>query len=302
MTVTSTPSDSLPVRPTGPGPVGAGTVGRGRRVVFSPTTPHRRRQRIPVPSLARRAAVPILLVVLWQIGGEAGWWSTAVLPSPTDVARQLGVLIGNGQLPDNLLVSVRRVLVGAAAGIAIGTALGVAVGLWRPVEQVLDTALQMLRTVPFLVILPLFILWFGVDELPKVLIIAIGTALPMYLNTSSGVRAVDPKLIEMGEQFGLGRLALIGSVVLPGAMPSVLTGLRFSLGISWLALVVAEQINAQQGLGFLISNAQALFQTETIMVIVVVYALLGLTTDLFVRLLEWRLLRWRHDPRRRPAR
>jgi sulfonate transport system permease protein len=252
--------------------------------------------------LVRRAGVPILLVVLWQVGGAARWWSTAVLPSPTDVAREFGTLIGNGQLPDNLLVSLRRVVTGAAVGISTGTLLGVAVGLWRPVEQAFDATLQMIRTIPFLVILPLFILWFGVDELPKVLIIAIGTALPMYLNTSAGVRAVDPKLLEMGERFGLNRLGLIRAVVLPGAMPSILTGLRYSLGISWLALVVAEQINAQEGLGFLISNAQALFQTEIIMVIVVVYALLGLTTDLVVRFAEWRLLSWRHDPRRRAAR
>ena len=247
-------------------------------------------------------SVPILLVLLWQVGGSAGWWSTAVLPVPTDVAREFWDLIENGQLPHNLLVSGQRVLIGAAVGISAGTVLGVAVGLWHRVDQAIDTTLQMMRTVPFLVILPLFILWFGVDELPKVLIIAIGTALPMYLNTSAGVRSVDPKLLEMGEQFGLDRPGLIRAVVLPGAMPNILTGLRYSLGISWLALVVAEQINAQEGLGFLISNAQALFQTEIIMVIVVVYALLGLATDLVVRTAEWRLLRWRHDPRKLAAR
>jgi sulfonate transport system permease protein len=300
MTATSTPTELLPARPTEPSTSRA--AGRGARVVFSATLPGRRRGRIRLPGLVRRAGVPLLLVALWQLGGDAGWWSTAVLPSPTDVAREFGILIGNGLLPDHLLVSLRRVLIGAAVGISTGTVLGVAVGLWRPVEQAIDATLQMLRTIPFLVILPLFILWFGVDELPKVLIIAIGTALPMYLNTSSGVRAVDPKLLEMGEQFGLNRPRLIRAVVLPGAMPSILTGLRYSLGISWLALVVAEQINAQQGLGFLISNAQALFQTEIIMVIVVVYALLGLATDLLVRFAESRLLRWRHDPRKRAAR
>ena len=255
-----------------------------------------------VPSWVRRATVPFLVVLLWQVGGTAGWWSTAVLPVPTDVAREFWILIENGQLPHHLLVSAQRVLIGATVGISAGTVLGVAVGLWRRVDQAIDTTLQMMRTIPFLVILPLFILWFGVDELPKVLIIAIGTALPMYLNTSAGVRSVDPKLLEMGEQFGLDRLGLIRNVVLPGAMPNILTGLRYSLGISWLALVVAEQINAQEGLGFLISNAQALFQTEIIMVIVVVYALLGLTTDLIVRTAEWRLLRWRHDPRKVAAR
>jgi sulfonate transport system permease protein len=301
MTTTSTAGEAVPVRsgePAVPEP-----VGRRRRVVFNATTRQERRSvNVHVPGLAVRVAVPILVVVFWQLGGSGGLWSTAVLPSPTDVVRQFGDLIANGQLPQHLLASLRRVLVGATAGISIGLTLGVAVGLWRRAEQAIDATLQMLRTIPFLVILPLFILWFGVDELPKVLIIAIGTALPMYLNTASGVRAVDPRLMEMAEQFGLNRVGLIRNVVLPGAMPSILTGLRYSLGIGWLALVVAEQINAQQGLGFLISNAQALFQTEIIMVIVVVYALLGLATDLFVRLLEWRLLRWRHDPRQEAAR
>ncbi|GAA0435807.1 hypothetical protein Acor_55630 [Acrocarpospora corrugata] len=182
-------------------------------------------------------------------------------------------------------------------GLGTGLLLGVAVGLSRLVEEAIDATLQMIRTIPFLITLPLFVLWFGVDELPKILIITIGTALPMYLNTMSGVRSVDPRLIEMGEQFGLSRARLIGTVILPGAMPAVLTGLRYSLGIGWLALIVAEQINAQEGLGHLISNAQALFQTDTIMVVVVVYATLGLLTDVVVRLTESRLLAWRKVPR-----
>jgi sulfonate transport system permease protein len=268
------------------------------RIVFSAGTARKRRgvwHHIPSP--LRRAVVPILAVLLWQLGGAAGWWSTDVLPSPTSVAEQFWKLLVDGQLVENLIVSLRRVAIGAAFGIGTGLLLGVAVGLWRPVEEVLDSTLQMIRTIPFLVTLPLFVLWFGVDELPKILIIAIGTALPMYLNTMSGVRSVDPRLVEMAERFGLGRLSLIGTVILPGAMPSVLTGLRYSLGISWLALIVAEQINAQEGLGFLISNAQALFQTKIIMVVVVVYATLGLLTDLVVRLIESRVLAWRSGTR-----
>ncbi|EIV91775.1 ABC-type nitrate/sulfonate/bicarbonate transport system, permease component [Frankia sp. QA3] len=263
----------------------------GRRVTFSAGGADRRR-RLRVPSLVRRAIVPILLIALWQIGSSASWWSTEVLPAPWDVAHEFVTLWNNGQLPSNLWVSVRRALTGAAIGISVGLALGVAVGLWRPAEEALDATLQMMRTIPFLVTLPLFILWFGVDEAPKILIIRIGTALPMYINTMSGVRTVDPRLLEMGRQFGLNRLRLIATVVLPGATPSILTGVRYSLGLSWLALVVAEQINAQKGLGLLIYNAQSLFQTKILMV-VVVYAALGLLTDMVVRLAERRLLAWR---------
>ncbi|WP_261558909.1 ABC transporter permease [Frankia tisae] len=280
--------------PAGSPRAAAGTTAaaRGRRVTFSAGGAGRR-WRLRVPSLVRRAVVPILLIALWQVGSSASWWSTEVLPAPWDVAHEFVTLCNNGQLPSNLWVSVRRALTGAAIGIALGLALGVAVGLWRPVEEALDATLQMLRTIPFLVVLPLFILWFGVDETPKILIITIGTALPMYINTMSGVRTVDPRLLEMGRQFGLNRLQLIATVVLPGAMPSILTGVRYSLGLSWLALVVAEQINAQKGLGLLIYNAQSLFQTKILMVVVVVYAALGLITDVIVRLAEHRLLSWR---------
>ncbi|HXW80699.1 MAG TPA: ABC transporter permease [Acidimicrobiales bacterium] len=251
----------------------------------------RRRAGVPVP--VRRAILPIVIVLLWWAGSSWGWWSNEVLPSPVNVAETFGHLIQNGTLLPNLWVSLRRVLIGSAIGVSAGTVLGVIVGLWRLPEQLFDSTLQMARTLPYLVMLPLFILWFGVDEMPKILIIAIGTSLPMYLNTSSAVRDVDPRYVEMGATFGLSRPALIAFVILPSATPAVLSGLRFSLGLGWLSLVVAEQINAQSGLGLLISNAQQLFETNVLMVCVLIYAVLGLVTDILVRRLEKWLLVWR---------
>src|ERR1700728_1273582 len=233
---------------------------------------------------------PVRLVVLWEVGSTSRWWSPAVLPPPGNIAQTFWHLLQNGQLLPNLWASLRRVLIGSSIGVGIGTVLGISVGLWRFAEEALDSTLQMMRTLPYLVLLPLFIVWFGVDELPKILIIAIGTSLPMYLNTSSGVRNVDPRYAEMATTFGLRRPALILTVIIPGALPAMLTGLRYSLGIGWLSLVVAEQINAQSGLGLLISNAESLFQMNILMVCVVIYAVLGLTTDLMVRALEHRLL------------
>jgi sulfonate transport system permease protein len=241
----------------------------------------------------RRAVVPIALIALWQIGSSVGWWSSLVLPSPVAVANEFVALIRDGSLPQNLLVSLHRVALGAAVGISVGTSLGLVSGLWRIGEESLDATLQMMRTLPYLVMLPLFVIWFGIDELPKILIIAIGTSLPMYLNTFAGVRGVDRRLVEMAQSFGVRRLGLILSVVLPGAMPSILTGLRYSLGIGWLALVVAEQINARAGLGYLISDAQSLFLTDVLLVCVVTYAALGLLTDLVARSMERWLLAWR---------
>jgi sulfonate transport system permease protein len=246
-----------------------------------------------VPTVVRRAVVPVILLFLWQGGSSWGWWSAAVLPSPVTVAHTFCHLIANGTLLPNMWVSLRRVIIGSALGISVGTVLGLLVGLWRIPEEMLDATLQMARTLPYLVMLPLFIVWFGVDELPKILIIAIGTSLPMYLNTSSGVRNVDPRYSEMAATFGLRRPALIAGVIIPGALPAILTGLRFSLGLGWLSLVVAEQINAQSGLGLLISNAESLFETNILLVCVVIYAVLGLATDLLVRVLEHRLLAWR---------
>ena len=251
-----------------------------------------------VPTLVRRSIVPVLLLLAWQAGSSWNWWTSSVLPSPANVAQTFWHLLENGQLLPNLWVSFRRVLIGSALGVSVGTSLGIVVGLWRFPEEALDATFQMMRTLPYLVMLPLFIVWFGVDELPKVLIIAIGTSLPMYLNASSGVRQVDPKLKEMASTFGLSKPALIGLVIIPGALPSILTGLRYSLGVGWLALVVAEQINAQSGLGLLISNAEALFETNILMVCVVIYAALGLTTDIVVRTLDRVLLSWRGNPGR----
>ncbi len=279
-----------------PGPKGGATSGRSSpdSVTFVADDGSAKTSLLGrVPGIVRRAVVPLILLLLWQFGSSSGWWSAAVLPTPVNIAHTFGHLVNNGQLLPNLWASLRRVLIGSSIGIGIGMLLGIAVGLWRFAEQSLDSTLQMMRTLPYLVLLPLFIVWFGVDELPKILIIAIGTSLPMYLNTSSGVRNVDPRNTEMASTFGLGRLALILIVIIPGALPSILTGLRYSMGIAWLSLVVAEQINATSGLGLLISNAQALFQMNILMVCVVIYAVLGLTTDLIVRGLEHRLLAWR---------
>ncbi len=267
--------------------------GARRTVVFVATDGARSSRRVPVPSVVRRSVVPLLLLVFWQVASSRHWWPPSVLPSPVTVAQTFWELLTDGQLLSNLWVSLHRVLIGASIGIGIGALLGIAAGLWSLVEEAFDSTLQMMRTLPYLVMLPLFVIWFGVDEFPKILIIVIGSSLPMYLNTFAGVRGVDPKLVEMGGTFGLRRPQLIASVIIPAALPAILTGLRYSLGISWLSLVVAEQINARAGLGFLMSNAESLFVTKVLVVCILVYAALGLLTDMLVRLLERRLLAWR---------
>jgi sulfonate transport system permease protein len=166
-------------------------------------------------------------------------------------------------------------------------------GLFRAGEDLVDSTLQILRAVPVLGLLPLVIIWFGIGEEPKVLLVAVGTMFPIYVNTYAAIRGVDAKLVETATTFGLGRWGLIRHVILPGAVPGFLVGLRFALTGAWLIMIVAEQINAKSGLGYLINQARVWFRTDIIVLGLAIYGLLGLATDGVVRLLERRLLGWR---------
>ena len=193
-----------------------------------------------------------------------------------------------------MLVSLERVAIGFAVGGAAGLALAVIAGLSRLGENSVDLLMQMLRTLPLFGLIPVFIVWFGIGQLPKILLIALGAAIPLYLNTFSGIRNVDAKLAEAGQSLGLRRGETIRHIILPGALPQILVGLRQSLGIAWLALVVAEQINANAGLGYIINQGQAFLNNSVIFVALLVYCVLGLLTDALVRLMERRALAWRH--------
>lgn len=244
-------------------------------------------------SLARRAIGPLLVLVMWAATTSTGLIDASVLPSPRVLIATFGHLWSEQDLPHQVAVSLSRALAGAALGISWGLLLGVVAGLTKLGEELFDAALQMMRTAPPLALVPLFIVWFGVDETPKLLLIALATLFPMYLNTYSGVRNVDRKVVEASRTFGLRGARLIREVVLPLALPSILTGLRFSLGVSLLMLIAAEQINAQAGLGYLLNTAQVYQQVDVILVCIFIYALLGLAADLIVRLLERLLMPWR---------
>lgn len=250
---------------------------------------------LPRPDLSRlrRFASPLVLVLLWQAGSWAGLIPERTLASPAAILSAAWELLASGELPRHLLVSLGRVSAGLALGITAGAALAILSGLSRRGEEVVDAPVQMLRTLPFLALVPLFILWFGIGELPKVLLVALGTSFPVYLNLFAAIRGVDPKLMEAGRVFGLGRAGLVRHVVLPGALPGALLGLRYALGTAWLSLVVAEQVNAQAGIGYLINDARDFLRTDVILVGLLVYALLGLGADALVRLGERRLLAWR---------
>ncbi len=251
------------------------------------------RWRLPDPRRYRRFLSPLVLVLLWQAGSMTGLIPARTLAAPSTILVAAWGLLISGELGHHLLVSLGRVLIGLGIGVTLGTTLAIVAGLSRRGEEVVDAPMQMLRTLPFLALVPLFILWFGIGETPKIALVALGTTFPIYLNLFSGIRGVDPKLVEAGRVFGLDRGGLVRHVILPGALPSALVGLRYSLGVAWLSLVVAVQVIADAGIGYMISDARDFLRTDVIVVGLLVYALLGLLADGLVRALERRALAWR---------
>jgi sulfonate transport system permease protein len=263
----------------------------------SPTTagPVAARKRRRRPEFLFRAISPLALVLLWQLASSAGLLSPRKLAAPTTVLRTGWQLTRDGELPTALLVSVQRVAAGFGAGVTVGLALGLVAGLSRWGEYLTDPPIQMVRTLPHLGLVPLFILWFGIGESPKIALIALGAAFPVYLNVFAGIRGTDANLLEAARTLGLGRAQRIVHVVLPSALPSLLVGLRYALGLAWLSLIVAEQVNTSAGLGYLISNAREFLRTDVVVVGLAVYSLLGLGTDALVRFVERRALAWRRS-------
>jgi sulfonate transport system permease protein len=236
--------------------------------------------------------VPALLLVVWQLSSSFGWLSTRVLPAPLDVVAAFWTLAVSGELWTHVKVSAGRALIGLAVGGGLGLALGLLTGSVRFFETLLDSSIQMVRNIPALALIPLVILWFGIDEVAKLFLIAVAVFFPIYLNTFHGIRNVDPGLIEMGRTYGLSRWGLYTQIILPGALSSILVGLRFSLGLMWVILIVAETISAQAGIGYLTMNAREFLQTDIVLVGILLYAALGKLADVFARGLERYWLRW----------
>lgn len=237
-------------------------------------------------------AVPLLLVLVWELAARAGWLSAQVLPAPSKVAQTAWTLIGQGRLLSDLGASLLRAAAGFVIGGSLGFVLGTAVGFSRLAEALLDRSVQMVRAIPFLALLPLVIVWFGVDEGGKVFLVALGVLFPIYINTVLGIRQVDPKLIELGRVTGLSPWALVRRIVLPGALPSILAGVRYALAVAWLALVIAETLATTTGIGYLAMDAREFLRTDVIVLTIVIYALIGVASDVVARALERRQLAW----------
>lgn len=243
--------------------------------------------------LLSRALVPALVLAAWQACAHFGIVSSDVLPAPTDIIAAYAELLRTGELQAAIPASLARALTGLALGAVTGLVLGLFAGLWRVGEELFDAPLQMLRTIPFIAMIPLFIIWFGIGENAKVALIFGATIFPVYLNTYAGVRGVDQKLIEAARVFGLSPRLIATRVIIPTALPSILVGLRYAAGVALLALVAAEQINARSGIGFILINANQNQRTDIIIAGIIVYAALGIVIDLIMRVVERLALPWR---------
>ena len=236
--------------------------------------------------------VPIALVLVWEIAGRTGELSARVLPEPLAVVRAAWGLMQSGEMWADVKISAWRALSGFAVGGAIGLALGLTTGLSKRADVALDSTIQMIRNIPALALIPLVILWFGIDESAKLFLVALGVFFPVYTNTYHGIRSVDAGLVEMARSYGVTGFALYRDVIAPGALPSILVGVRFALGLTWVMLIVAETVSAQAGIGYMTMNAREFLQTDVVVVGILLYALLGKLADLFAKALERALLPW----------
>jgi sulfonate transport system permease protein len=254
--------------------------------------PRVRRLRLPRADGLVQWIVPLAIVLIWQIACEAGLVPARVLPAPSEVALAGWKLSLSGELARNILVSFWRAAAGFVIGGGIGFAFGLANGLSELSNKLTDTTLQMVRNVPHLALIPLVILWFGIDESAKLFLVALGVFFPIYLNTLHGIRNVDPQLIEMGRIYGMSDRELFRRVIFPGALPSIFVGVRFALGIMWLTLIVAETIAASSGLGYMAMQAREFMQIDVVLLSILIYALLGKLADSASRVLERLTLSW----------
>jgi sulfonate transport system permease protein len=297
--VSHPPPDTLVREPAAPGSLAesAANPEPARAPLGTEPDPSRRRPKRIQGRGWLRLISPLILLGGWQLASSTGALPAAKMPSPIALVHTTVTLIRTnspeyGTLQGALATSLERVAIGFAIGATVGVLLAVIAGLGRIGELAVDPIAQALRTVPLFGLIPVFIVWFGIGETPKVALVALAALFPLYLNTFSGIRGIDGKYRELGAVLRLNRREVIRHVVIPGALPNVLVGLRQSLGLAWLALVVAEQINAHAGLGFLITQAQQFLQISVIVVVLLVYCALGLLTDWFVRLIERRTLSW----------
>lgn len=242
--------------------------------------------------------IPVALILLWQLCSSVGWLPSSVLPSPIAVLADGVSLWQSGELPKNISISLYRALVGFVIGGSVGFILGFLNGVSKNSRRLTDSTVQMLRNIPHLSLIPLVIILLGIGESAKISLVAVGVMFPIYINTLHGIRSVDPELIEMGQSYGLSRQKLFTKIIFPAALPTILMGVRYALGVMWTTLIVAETISSDSGIGYMSTNAQEFMDMETVLLCILIYAILGKVSDLIAKGLEGYLLDWQQAKER----
>lgn len=237
--------------------------------------------------------IPISLIIFWQVAVSTKLINSSFVPAPSAVLAQGINLWQSGELQKNICISLYRATVGFVIGGGLGFILGFVNGVSKTARAAFDSTIQMLRNIPHLALIPVTILVLGIGESAKISLVAIGCLFPMYINTYQGITSVDKGLVEMGRSYGLNSWALLKKVILPGAMPSIFMGIRYSLGVMWTTLIVAETVSADSGIGYMSTNAQQFMNMKTIFLCILIYALLGKLSDLIAKTLEKIYLGWR---------
>lgn len=273
-----------------------GGISKGAVIVpDEPVRRHKRRDRrfrLKLINALIGWLVPLFIMIAWQTAGVLGWLNPILLPTPLSIWNELVQLTSTGELIRHVGISSWRALLGFLLGGSLGLAAGIWVGFSYKAERLVDPSLQMLRTLPHLAIAPLFILWFGFGETSKILLIAKGSFFPLYVNTFLGIRSVDNRLFDVARVLQFSRWDQIRRLIVPAALPHIFLGIRLSIGVAWLGLVVAELMGASSGIGYIINDARSFSWTTVVFVGIIVFALVGKLSDTLVKWLEGRLLRW----------
>ncbi|TEA76952.1 ABC transporter permease [Allopusillimonas ginsengisoli] len=239
--------------------------------------------------------VPLVLLALWQLSSSLGWVDEYILPAPSVVVLTFIDLLASGQLVRDVGISALRVIEGFFLAAAVGLGLGLAMGLSPRFNAASDFILKVFKPIPPIAWIPLAILWLGLGEAAKVFIIFIGAVFPILFNTLDAIRQTDGRFVDLAKVLELKRGSFVRRIILPGALPQIMTGLRIGITIAWMCVVAAELIAASSGVGYLIMQARALAQSDVVIVGMLVTGLLGKLTDDALRHLEKRFVKWRQD-------
>lgn len=236
--------------------------------------------------------IPVAIILFWQLAVSLKWITSSLVPSPVAVILDGVALWKTGELPKNIAISLYRAMMGFVIGGTIGFLFGILNGLSRIARALFDSTIQMLRNIPHLSLIPVVIILMGIGESAKISLVTIGVLFPVYINTFQGITSVDPDLIEMGKAYGLSRRAMLTKIVFPSALPAILMGIRYALGVMWTTLIVAETISSSSGIGYMATNAQEFVDMKTVLLCILIYALLGKASDLIAKWLESTCLQW----------